>query len=70
MSKTQFKIWEAIRAIGRGVWFSQSVIAERAGVSSQTARKHLMAMSETDELRRQETLYNNHIRQSLYMWGE
>lgn len=68
MSYTQFRLWQAVQAIGRGVWFSQSVLAKHAGCSPQTARRHLLAWSEDGQLKRAETIYNGHIRQSLFMW--
>jgi ribosomal protein S25 len=60
-------IWDAVKAVGQGVWFSVPVIALRSGVSVQTVRKYLKQWEEAGVLRCEIGEYRPHIKQALYM---
>lgn len=68
VNETEYKINEAIRNIGRGVWFTIPVIAKRAGVSKTSARKYLNRIAESGDLRTVKFEYRKHIEQTCFIW--
>lgn len=68
MNETEFLINEAVRGIGRGVWFTIAIVAKRACVSKTSARKYLNRMADNGDLRTVKFQYRPHIDQVSYIW--
>lgn len=67
MNNSSVKIAAAISAVGKGVWFSASIIARHAGCQSKTAKKYLKAWADEGMLITGLVDYRPHIKQELFM---
>lgn len=70
MSHLEIDIKASIARIGRGVWFSQSVIARRSDCTVKTARRHLDRMTSEGLLIMEYGQYRPNVRQPLWMIKE